>query len=100
MPVPNNKPAIAAYTPRIRDRTSRISSRVNNTGGRWGRLAWVNVVQPGQRDARHLPVQEQQRGQRLILGRRGDLCVDRKMRQKRLHLLPLSRADAACRETG
>ena len=55
-----------------------------------GKLDWplgaLDVVEPRQFDAQDLPIQEQQRGLRLILRGGGNLPVDRQMREKRLDL--------------
>lgn len=45
-----------------------------------------DVIKPRQFDLQNLAIQEQNRGQCLILRRSGNLALDCKMRQKHLHL--------------
>ena len=55
-------------TPSSRWSTARTSSRVRTTGSRSRRLAAHDAVEPGRSTPKHVPVQEQQGAQRLVLG--------------------------------
>ncbi len=63
-------------TPWSRWSTARTSSRVRTTGQSLGALGADDTVEPGEVDVQHVPVQEQEGAQRLVLGRGGDMAID------------------------
>ena len=50
-----------------------------------GRLGPHDRIQPGKLSLEHMPVHEQDRGQRLVLGGRRHLPIDRQIAEKRLY---------------
>lgn len=50
-----------------------------------GRLGAHDRVQPRKLRLQHMPIHEQDRGQRLVLGGRRHLPIDRQMAEKRLY---------------
>jgi hypothetical protein len=59
------------------------------------------IVEPGEFGPKHVPVQEEQRTQRLVLRRRGHPTIDRQARQERRHLRRAHLGwDGACDGTG
>ena len=58
------------------------SGRVSTTGKRSGRLARTTSLQPAGISSEHIPVEKEDRGQRLVLGRGADVALDRERGEK------------------